>query len=76
MSNSDVTLEVGQLVLGERLGNQSHGGMDADFLTVGGGNAGAFLSTVLECVKAEESNSGNIYSGSINAEYTTAFMHS
>jgi hypothetical protein len=76
MSDSDVTLEVGQFVLGKRLGDQAHGGVEADFLSIGGGDTGAFLSTMLESVKAEESNSGNIYSGSIDAEYTAAFMHS
>jgi len=76
MSDSDVTLEMGQFVLGESLGNQSHGGVEADFLSIGGGDTGTFLSTVLECVKTEESNSGNVYSRSIDAEYTAAFMHS
>jgi hypothetical protein len=50
--------------------------VEADFLSIGGGDTGAFLSTMLESVKAEESNSGNIYSGSIDTEYTAAFMHS
>lgn len=76
MSNSDVSWELGQFVLGESLGNQPHGGVEVDFLSIGGSDTSAFLPTVLEGVKAEESNSGNIYSGSINAEYTAAFMHS
>ena len=76
MSDSDVPWELGQLVLGESLGNQPHGGVEVDFLSIGGSDTGAFLSTMLESVKAEESNSGNIYAGSVDAENTAALMHS
>jgi hypothetical protein len=42
-----MTVELGQLILGESLGNQPHRGVKVDFLPVGGGDAGAFLSTML-----------------------------
>jgi hypothetical protein len=50
--------------------------VEADFLSIRSGDAGAFLPAMLECIKTKKGNSGNVYSWSIDAEYTTAFMHS
>lgn len=75
MAYGDMPREARELLLGEHLRDQPHGGVDVDSLTVGGGDAGAFLPAVLEGIETEEGDSGDIYSRGIDAKDPAAFMH-
>jgi hypothetical protein len=76
VADRHVAGERSQLVFVEDLGNEAritHGG---DVPAFTGGDAGRFLATMLEGVKAEVSESGYVVSWRINAEHTTLVTRS
>jgi hypothetical protein len=76
MPYGDVSLEMAEFVLGESLGDQPHRGVKVNVFPICGGDAGAFLSSMLESIKGEEGKSANIHSWGIDTKDTAAFIHS
>src|SRR5579875_703673 len=68
VTDGDVAAETTEVVLGERGVDEPHAGMDADVVAVGGGDAGALLTAVLEGEEAEEADAGDVFAGCIDAE--------
>src|SRR4051812_39365102 len=74
MSDGDMARQHAKIVFAEGLTDQSEVGMRDDSLTIGGGDAGAFLAPVLERVKTEKGQPGDILTGGVDAENTTLLM--
>ena len=73
VSYRDVAGQVEEMIVFEPLPDESHRGAIVDSGAVGGGDAGALLSAVLEGVYAEERHAGDVFSAMINADDTAGF---
>src|SRR6478735_10601998 len=74
MSNGNMARQHAEIVFTERLADQSEMSVRDDSITVRGGDAGTFLAPVLERVKSEKGQPGDILSGGMDAENTTLLM--
>lgn len=72
MPDADMSFEQGKVIFGENLGDQPHFLMELYFAAVGDGDAGAFLSPVLEGKKGKKDKPSYIYFGRVNPEDATA----
>ena len=74
MANGDMTRQHAKVIFAERLADQSEMRMRDDSLAVRGGDARAFLTTVLERIETKEGQSGDIFSGRMDSEDATLLM--
>jgi hypothetical protein len=56
------------------LGDQPHIGVDLELLAIGGGNAGAFLTAVLEGKQGKKGKSSYIFARGIDPKNTTTLV--
>jgi len=75
MSDTDVSLELGKVTLGECLRNQPSIGAGLYSIAVAHGNAAALLTTVLQSEECKEDKSGYVYSAAVNSKDATALTH-
>ena len=75
MTDADVPFERGKVILSECLGDQSHPGVQLDTVAIANGDAGAFLTAMLQCEKSEKSRLCHIYARGIDPKNAAAFVH-
>jgi len=68
MPDGDMAGKVTQRFLIEYIGHTSHIGKNPDFFAIGRGNAGAFLTAVLECKEGKKCETGYILIRGINTK--------
>src|SRR5699024_7399846 len=68
VADGDVATQGGQAPLVEDLGDQTHVLVDEDLLSVGGGDAGGLLATVLEGIEAVVGQLGDVLARGPDAE--------
>lgn len=76
MADGYGTSQGGQNALGEDLTYPSHAHMAVDSLSIGYSDAGAFLASMLQGVKAEEGHSGHIQARGIDTKDPTCLSES
>ena len=76
MSDGYVALKAAEVLFGESMRHQTHGGVKIYLFAIGSSDAGAFLSSMLQGIEGKESKPADIYFVSINTENAAAFMHS
>ena len=74
MSNGNMARQHAEIVFTEGLADQSEMRVRDDAIAVRGGDACAFLAPVLERVKTEKGQPGDILTGGVDAENTTLLM--
>ena len=68
VADGDVAGEVAEVVLIEDLGDEAHARADVESWSVSGGDSGAFLAAVLECVDAVEGGAGYVLARGVHPE--------
>lgn len=74
VADGHVAFEVVENFLVEDLADEAHALFPADFFTIGYGNSGGLLSTVLECEQAEEGDSGGFLVRCVDADDAAFFL--
>ena len=73
MPDCDVAGQFENVFFREYLRDKTHLLMGVNLGAVGGGDAGGFLTAMLECVKAEEGQARRIQAFAVNAENAALF---
>ena len=71
MAYRDVSRQMFQVFLLERLPYQTHSGAHPDALAVGGGDACALLASMLKRVQPEKDRPRYVFPARVNPDYTT-----
>ena len=74
MAYCDMPRQMFQVFLLERLTYQTHRGVYPYALAVGGGDARAFLASMLKRVQSEKGYSRYVLSARVNTDYTTRLV--
>ena len=74
VTDCDVTRQQLQVVLGKGLTDETNPRADREVVAIRGGNAGALLSAVLECIESEERQAGNVFTRSKYAKHPAFFV--
>ncbi len=74
MPDGQVSPEKHEVLFVEDLGDKAHAGPDVQVHAVTGGDASAFLSAVLQCVEAVEGETGDVFTGSVDAKDAASFV--
>ena len=75
MADCQIALQRRKIAFGERLGNQPQVLRGHDGVAVANGNAGRFLTTVLQCLQAEARHARYIFTRCVDAENTALLFH-
>jgi hypothetical protein len=74
VADGEVPREAAQCRLVEHLGDEAHVLVNEDLVAVAGRDTGRLLAAVLQCVKAEIAELGDLLAGRPDPEYTTGVL--